>query len=555
MEKKTLLAILLSAAVWIVWFSFVAPPPDSEKIASSRVPEIEKNKETNSKNKSNSFSSQKTNLKISEPKSNNIAQDFSLETDKFKFTLSNKGAVIKSVFYKERELNLDVKTNPFKAKGLFDFALHFNEYEFLAGNVLDETVWTFDKIDNYQFKFFTDLYLDSQLIQIEKIYLFYENKYDFKLTYRFINKSKQAFLFKDKSVIISPTDILGPKLNYKNTYNHLSSIYSLGDDFNQIHKGGGFFSKESNPVGTKDGPISWVGVMSRYFLCLMVPEDFTGQKIGYDNRVGRGFRTGIYLNLESLQPQEHLQKSFKIYLGLKDKDTLTAVDKRIKEAADVSKWIEPIRWIVMWSLLSLNKIFGNLGWSLVVFSLLTKIIFMPLTIKSTNSMKKMQSLSPKINELKKKYKDKPDVMQREIMKMYKEHKVNPMGGCFPMLLQMPFFFALYSALINSIDLWQAPFMLWIKDLSMPDTIMTISGFNLNILPIIMTGSTFLQQKLTTVDTGQGQQQKIMMMLMPLIFIFIFWNMPSGLVLYWTLQNLFQVAHQLYINKKKSQKEV
>jgi YidC/Oxa1 family membrane protein insertase len=117
---------------------------------------------------------------------------------------------------------------------------------------------------------------------------------------------------------------------------------------------------------------------------------------------------------------------------------------------------------------------------------------------------------------------------------------------------MPFFFALYSALIDSIDLWHAPFILWMKDLSMPDTVLSISGFDLNILPILMTASTFFQQKLTTVDTGG--QQKIMMMMMPLVFIFIFWSMPSGLVLYWALQNIFQIAQQLFINFRSKGKK-
>ncbi|MCU0820918.1 MAG: YidC/Oxa1 family membrane protein insertase, partial [Spirochaetes bacterium] len=170
------------------------------------------------------------------------------------------------------------------------------------------------------------------------------------------------------------------------------------------------------------------------------------------------------------------------------------------------------------------------------------------TQKSTESMKKMQELAPKMNELKEKYKDRPDMLNKEVMKMYKTHKVNPLGGCLPLLLQMPFFFALWSALINSIDLWQAPFIFWIKDLSLPDTVLTFSGYNLNILPIIMTATSYIQQKLTTPAGGTNQQQK-MMMFMPLVFIFIFWNMPSGLVLYWTLQNVLQILNQIYVNKK------
>jgi YidC/Oxa1 family membrane protein insertase len=173
-------------------------------------------------------------------------------------------------------------------------------------------------------------------------------------------------------------------------------------------------------------------------------------------------------------------------------------------------------------------------------------MFLPLTKRSTESMKKMQELNPVIQELREKYKDKPDVLNKKIMEVYKKNKVNPMGGCLPLLLQMPFFFALYSALINSVDLWQAPFILWIKDLSLPDTVFTISGFNINILPIVMTATTYLQQKMST---GEASQQQKMLLFMPLIFIVIFWNMPSGLVLYWIMQNVLQIAHQMIINRK------
>jgi YidC/Oxa1 family membrane protein insertase len=172
---------------------------------------------------------------------------------------------------------------------------------------------------------------------------------------------------------------------------------------------------------------------------------------------------------------------------------------------------------------------------------------MPLTKKSTDSMKKMQEIAPQIKKLQAKYKGKPDILQQETVKLYKENKVNPIGGCLPLVLQMPFFFGLYSGLINSIDLWNAEFMLWIKDLSMPDTIYTISGFDINILPILMIITTIVQQKQTMVDTG-NQQQKIMMYMMPVILLFVFWKMPSGLVLYWFLQNLYQIMHQFIVNK-------
>ncbi len=433
--------------------------------------------------------------------------------------------------------------NPFKSKGLFDFAVHFDEDEFLNGNDIDDVNWSVVKSAGNSIIYQTGLAFDNIPLQVQKIYSFDSDSYDFRVEYRFINNTTKDISLPDKKIIVSPSDVIGPRLDFKNNYNVLSGIYSIDGEFEKAGKGKGFFSKDEEL-----GNINWVGIMSRYMVIIMIPEEFTGNEMVNDKRGGTGYRTGMIVPLKRVAAGSEVVKSFKIYLGEKNKSKLGMVSKKIIDAADVSKWIEPIRYFVNWSLMGLYGLFGNLGWALVLFSLMTKIVFMPLTLKSTESMKKMQALTPKINEIKAKYKDKPDMVQKETMNLYKEHKVNPLGGCFPMLLQMPFFFGLYSALIGSIDLWNAPFIFWIKDLSMPDTVGTIAGYNLNILPILMTLSTFLQQRLTTVDTGQ--QQKIMMMMMPVIFIFIFWTMPSGLVLYWTLQNLFQVLHQLYVNKKK-----
>jgi len=280
----------------------------------------------------------------------------------------------------------------------------------------------------------------------------------------------------------------------------------------------------------------------------MMPLGQSAMEVVADNRLNSGYRTGMSMPPETIKANSAITKIFKVYAGPKNKNILASVDPSLKNAADISLIIEPIHNFVIWCLLNLNKLFKNIGWSLIVFSILTKIVFMPITQKSTDSMKKMGLLAPQINAIKEKYKDKPDVMQREIMAVYKANRINPLMGCLPILIQMPFFFAFYSALTSSIDLWNAPFILWMKDLSMPDTVATISGFNLNILPLIMTVSTFFQTKLSTVDTGQSKQQKIFMMAMPVVFIFIFWTMPSGLVLYWIMQNILQIAHQLIVNK-------
>jgi YidC/Oxa1 family membrane protein insertase len=388
--------------------------------------------------------------------------------------------------------------------------------------------------------------VDGNPIRIEKTYSFTADGYDFNVDYRFINIGKSPVKFKDGRIIFSPSDALGPNLDYSKYYNLMTGIYSIDDSYSQSAKGGGFFSKAGD-IKKERGNVDYVGIMSRYFLLIMIPQNFNGTEMIFDNREQSGYRTGMSAAMDEIVPGGEQSKSFRIYLGEKDKKTLKGVDPKIVKASDVSTIIEPIRYFVIWCLLSINSLIGNLGWSLIIFSILTKFVFMPLTKKSTDSMKKMQELAPQLKKLQAKYKDKPDVLQQETVKLYKENKVNPLGGCLPLVLQMPFFFGLYSGLINSIDLWNAEFMLWIKDLSMPDTIYTISGFDINILPILMTTTTIVQQKQTMVDTG-NQQQKIMMYMMPVILLFVFWKMPSGLVLYWFLQNLYQIMHQFVVNK-------
>jgi YidC/Oxa1 family membrane protein insertase len=388
--------------------------------------------------------------------------------------------------------------------------------------------------------------VDGNPVRIEKTYSFTDNGYDFNVDYRFINTGRNPVKFNNGRVIFSPSDTLGPNLDYAKYYNLLTGIYSIDDDYSQSTKGSGFFTKVGD-LKKENGRVDYIGIMSRYFLLIMIPQNFNGTEMLFDNREGSGFRTGMTVSMDEILPGKEQTKSFQVYLGEKDKKTLKSVDPKTVKASDVSTIIEPIRYFVIWCLLSIDSIIGNLGWSLIIFSILTKIVFMPLTKKSTDSMKKMQEIAPQLKKLQAKYKDKPEVLQQETVKLYKENKVNPLGGCLPLLLQMPFFFGLYSGLINSIDLWNAEFMLWIKDLSMPDTVYTTSGFDINILPVLMIVTTIVQQRQTMVDTG-NQQQKMMMYMMPVILLFVFWKMPSGLVLYWFLQNLYQIMHQYIVNK-------
>jgi YidC/Oxa1 family membrane protein insertase len=170
-------------------------------------------------------------------------------------------------------------------------------------------------------------------------------------------------------------------------------------------------------------------------------------------------------------------------------------------------------------------------------------------------MKEMQVLQPKIEALRKAYKDNPQKLNKEIMELYREHKVNPLGGCLPLLLQMPIFFALYQTLMRSVALKGANF-LWIKDLSEPDRLFTLPvslpvlGNEINILPLIMTVGMFIQQKASLVSTSKevAGQQRMMLVIMPLMFGLIFYHMPAGLVLYWLINSMLMLVYQLRINR-------
>ncbi len=207
---------------------------------------------------------------------------------------------------------------------------------------------------------------------------------------------------------------------------------------------------------------------------------------------------------------------------------------------------------IVWLMRFLHVYLGNYGWVIIIIAVGFKLITFPLNQMQAKSMKRMSALKPELEKIQEKYADNPQEKQRRTMEVYKKHNVNPAKGCLPIVIQIPVFIALYSAFSESIELWRSPFILWMQDLSAPDTIYVIKDlyfakdFHLNILPLFMVASQLLQQRLTTVITDP--QQKIMMYMMPIIMIFFFWTIPSGVTLYWTVQNVLAIVWQLVTNR-------
>lgn len=217
-----------------------------------------------------------------------------------------------------------------------------------------------------------------------------------------------------------------------------------------------------------------------------------------------------------------------------------------------------IRDGIVWLMRHIYDLIGNYGWAIIIIAVGFKLLTWPLNQMQVKSMKKMSALKPEMDKINEKFKDNPQEKQKKIMALYKEHNVNPAKGCLPMVIQIPVFIALYSAFSESMELWRSPFILWMNDLSQPDTVYIIKdlffvqNFHINILPLLMIGSQILQQRFTTVVSDP--QQKMLMYFMPVIMVFFFWSMPSGVTLYWTVQNIVSVIWQVAANKMGDEPE-
>ncbi|MCC5816562.1 MAG: membrane protein insertase YidC [Leptospira sp.] len=322
---------------------------------------------------------------------------------------------------------------------------------------------------------------------------------------------------------------------------------------------------EIKKATSKEG-VDFAGTGSRYFIAVLDPLSYNPEGVLLDNRVGN--QTGVLMIYDeiTLEPGEITGFDYAAYVGVREPDGLAFRDANLdpvknkkspffnmSDALDKSfnqGLTTPFRNGIVWVLKKIHIVVPNYGWAIIIFAILFKLIFFPLNQKQADSMKKMQELSPQIKEINEKYGNDPQVKQTKIMELYKKNKVNPMGGCLPMLIQIPIFIALYTAFSDTVDLWESPF-LWVADLSEPDTIFVLPpimgvALNVNLLPLIMVGSQVLQSRLTVVSTDPNQ--KMMMYMMPIIMLYFFWSMPSGVTLYWTMQNLLSILQQVITNK-------
>jgi len=322
-------------------------------------------------------------------------------------------------------------------------------------------------------------------------------------------------------------------------------------------------------VAPNDRPVDWVAAKNKYFVQIITPSEgaetsrVKARRTLDPREVAGGAAPKKMTELaevaasavfaeQTLAAGEKIERRLTYYAGPKKYSELSAAALHQVDVMEFGDWIKPISKLLLRVLNFIHDFIPNYGIAIILLTIIVRVVFWPVTHKSTESMKRMQQVAPLVTALREKYKDNPTKQQQEIMALYKEHKVNPLGGCLPMLIQIPVFFALFTVLRSAIELRFADF-LWIQDLSEPENLFAgmipfVSG--LNLLPLLMSATMYLQMKLSP-SSGDPAQQKMMAIMMPIMMLFFLYSFASGLALYWTTQNVLMIVQQMMMKKKNT----
>ena len=564
MDKNTIIAIVVIFLLVIVFqYIFIKPQVEQKtKQATKKIVEEQqkKIKEEATKEKNKIIITPKKQENLALPAEGAKKEIITVDTNVYTVKLDTEGAKVISFKLKKY---LDKNGKPvelvkYKDDDVVPFEVHFDRLK--NTSITDKTLYFYKKTGPYSYIFFRDFKDENgNTFRLEKTYKFDKSSYMFtlKIKVQTLDVKKNLYINKDNvSYTLAWGPVLGPSSVVRNRYNVTTEGYHEAGKYKKVLRGAAGCTLRRGEARYIEISriLDWVGVTNRYFFIGIIP-DKKNYIFAFDQRSPGKYLLGIS---HPYFRGKGFEDDFNIYVGPKDRKLLKRYGHDF-ESVMSGRILKPIVIFLEIMIKLFYRLTKNYGISIILMTIVIKIILHPLTYKSFQSMKRMSALQPKINEIRDKYKSNPQQMNKEISALYKREKVNPMGGCLPMLLQLPIFYALYALLSSMIELRNQSF-LWIKDLSLPDTVATIKmsipllGYKLgghgytdiNILPFIMTATTLLQSKLTSGDQS-SQQGKMMTYLFPLMFFFIFWNMPSGLVLYWTIQNILTIGQQLFID--------
>lgn len=336
-----------------------------------------------------------------------------------------------------------------------------------------------------------------------------------------------------------------------------ASMGTVGEEF--YKKAVRKFGKTS--LMENEGMVVWAGSRSKYFLSALIPDRQRAGTLAMLGNRDEDF-IGYAIHYQFRGDPREIDDTYVCYLGPLDMNALKGYGIGLEKTIDLGA-LRFFSVFILRLMVFLRRVIPNYGAVVILLSIMTKVLFYRLTHKSMKSMKDMQRLQPKLKELQEKYKDNREKLNQEMTKLYKGAGVNPLGGCLPLLLQMPVFYALFRVLSNTIELRGAPFVLWIDDLSSPDVLFSFGaklpflGSEFHLLPILMGVGMLAQSKLGGSPTGgesPAMQTKMMSTMMPIILVIFFYGMPSGLVLYWTVNTVMSIIQQYYIHKGAEKEE-
>ncbi|EKO80094.1 MULTISPECIES: membrane protein insertase YidC [unclassified Leptospira] len=611
-QSRLFLALILSMGIWmgVNYFFFPSAPNKTSETKKTNLdkPSDKKQDQVQTKEKKESLPSKEIKRIPSENKKTLVV------TESYVVELSSLGGRISKFYVKDftapsgelvqvarkdpETLTVDGKTyygvELSREKGFdFNFTDSLNELPDSEWNRISFSLEENKTDRSVVFSAFSP----DKTYQLKKTFRFFNGENYFKVTVSVVNLTKEKLSFASQKNIqyLRTFGSLGPfpkdrPLNDRDTANFFR-FYHLGGSFNDTLDGsssvgfwssiGNFFTgnsgaDESFSLKTSTEGIDFAGTGSRYFIAVADPLDHKPQGIVLDNRPKNESGAVLVYNNITLGPGEVYDLDFASYVGIRESIGMVFHDPELDPnqtknspfaglSSDLGKSFNqgmtaPFRNGIIWVLKQIYRFtIPNYGWSIIIFAILFKLVFYPLNQKQADSMKKMQELGPQLKTINEKFANDPKIRQQKTMELYKKNNVNPVGGCLPMVIQIPIFIALYSAFSDTIDLWNSPF-LWVKDLSEPDVIWTSpaipyftqTGIGLNLLALLMVGTQIFQTRMTSVSMDPNQ--KMLMYVMPVMMLYIFWNMPSGVTLYWTFQNILSIGQQWITNHLKKTEE-
>ncbi|HXK24881.1 MAG TPA: membrane protein insertase YidC [Myxococcota bacterium] len=416
---------------------------------------------------------------------------------------------------------------------------------------LSRASWEIERSDTKQvvFRFARDG------VTIRKTYSFAPESYDFRLAIEVANQSKASI--SPRFLVDWPAEVRPREQDFRD-----QSLAALHGGSITLQPLAGFgspgligtlFGRQPVREVPMAGDVDWVGFQTTYFLAALFPDNPNQARARFVVLMpAMAGAAQLFFDPVELTPGQTIERDFRGYLGPKEVDRLTAMGGGAERAIDRGyTWVSPLTRLFAWLLHALYTVIPNYGVAIILLTLLVRVVTAPLTVRQMRSMERLRRVQPRMKEIQEKYAEDRQKQSEELMKLYKQEKVNPLGGCFPMLLQLPVFIGLFYALRSSLELRHAPFVGWINDLSAPDLLFTLPGLNLpvHVLPIVMGVTMFVQQKFTPMQTPDPTQARMMMVVMPVMMTVLFYQFPSGLVLYWMLSNVLAILNQLWIGRR------